>query len=397
MRGVWLVFVTTWLVAIASADTSAPFDHATTGWPLEAKHARVACAACHAAAAGRDPNVDRASYAGASRACESCHANDSHHGERFKAFGSPPACATCHAVGSSKFTPAAFNHGARTRFVLTGMHAEVPCRACHRGASAAEFEDLAKLVPASGAVDCRGCHAHANVHDGKWRSEQCLSCHTSNWFRPPGPGLAMFHGPRSTFPLVKEHRAVPCADCHATRDARNRIRFDGLSTACGSCHDDSLHHGTLGSACDTCHPPGSWDAAAFDHDATRLPLGGAHAGVACTACHADRDFAAARGRAACASCHRDDDAHRGRLGAACDRCHRATGELAFDHATMAAFRLDGKHLAVPCADCHPSITFKPRPTTCFGCHPEPAIHKGKFGTACAKCHPTRTFANFRTR
>lgn len=396
MRGAWVVVVTLWLVAIASADTSPAFDHATTGWPLEGKHARVVCTTCHAAAAGQDPQVARAGFAGASRACESCHAKDSHHGDRFKAFDSPPGCATCHTVGSSKFTPSAFDHGARTRFVLTGMHADASCRSCHRGATASNFEDLSTLVTATRAVDCRGCHAHANIHDGKWRNDQCLSCHP-NPGPPRSPSIAsMFHGPRATFPLVKEHRAVPCADCHTTRNARNRTTFTAISAACGSCHEDWLHHGTLGSACDTCHRPGSWDAVLFDHDATKLTLVGVHAGIACVACHADRDFATARGRARCTTCHGDDDAHDGRLGTACERCHRATGEIAFDHNSMTAFRVDGKHLVVPCADCHPSIAFKPRPTTCFGCHPEPATHKGKFGTGCAKCHPTRTFANFRS-
>ena len=39
-----------------------------------------------------------------------------------------------------------------------------------------------------------------------------------------------------------------------------------------------------------------------------------------------------------------------------------------------------KHLEVRCADCHPSVTFKPRPKNCFGCHPEPTVHKGQYGT-----------------
>jgi len=60
---------------------------------------------------------------------------------------------------------------------------------------------------------------------------------------------------------------------------------------------------------------------------------------------------------------------------------------------MSAFKLDGKHLTVRCSDCHPSVTFKPRPSDCFGCHPEPAVHKGQYGTGCAQCHTTRTWGD----
>lgn len=37
------------------------------------------------------------------------------------------------------------------------------------------------------------------------------------------------------------------------------------------------------------------------------------------------------------------------------------------------------------------MAFKPQPTNCFGCHPEPAVHKGQYGTLCENCHSTSTF------
>ena len=100
-------------------------------------------------------------------------------------------------------------------------------------------------------------------------------------------------------------------------------------------------------------------------------------------------------RAAPRAATQDDDAHKGRLGNKCEQCHVETGDNIFNHNTMSAFRLDGKHLDVRCADCHPSITFKPRPTNCFGCHPEPQVHKGQYGTACEQCHSTRSFADIK--
>jgi hypothetical protein len=41
------------------------------------------------------------------------------------------------------------------------------------------------------------------------------------------------------------------------------------------------------------------------------------------------------------------------------------------------------------------VTFKPRPKTCFGCHPEPAVHKGQYGTGCEQCHTTRTWEDIK--
>ena len=53
------------------------------------------------------------------------------------------------------------------------------------------------------------------------------------------------------------------------------------------------------------------------------------------------------------------------------------------------------HAPLLCASCHKSITFKPVRTDCFGCHAEPAVHKGRYGTDCERCHSTRTFADIK--
>jgi hypothetical protein len=34
----------------------------------------------------------------------------------------------------------------------------------------------------------------------------------------------------------------------------------------------------------------------------------------------------------------------------------------------------------------PTLAFKPQRKDCFGCHPEPKVHKGQYGTLCAACH-----------
>src|SRR5512140_3170363 len=48
-------------------------------------------------------------------------------------------------------------------------------------------------------------------------------------------------------------------------------------------------HGPLALGCENCHTNTAWkpirNLPEFDHDKTRYPLRGMHAGVACTACH----------------------------------------------------------------------------------------------------------------
>jgi len=128
------------------------FDHSErTRFDLGPAHRKLKCEQCHTKALGEvKPN----------RTCEQCHAKDNKHGDRFKAFGSPPRCETCHPSGGPKWTPNNFNHATHTKFKLEFKHAEVTCRACHRGASPSEFERFA-FNPNK---DCKSCHAHAKVH-----------------------------------------------------------------------------------------------------------------------------------------------------------------------------------------------------------------------------------------
>lgn len=355
---------------------SVQFDHARTGFALEGRHRQAACAACHPAGRARPPR----------RECESCHARDSRHGQRFAGFGSPPACRTCHP-GATRWKPAVFDHQRRTSFALSGKHARVDCRACHRGARPEEFERFA-----AASVGCRGCHVHERAHDGKFADRQCLSCHRTSGVVSPTPAARdQFHGPTARFRLEQAHARVACDACHKGDE------WTGLDRECGpACHADSLHRGSLGGACSRCHTGGAWDATRFSHDRdARFRLLGMHRQVECQSCHPRQQF---RPRpTACAACHREQDVHRGRLGADCGRCHRETGALVFDHNRQAGFRLDNAHLQVACAGCHPSIEFTPRPRACAGCHPEPEVHRGRYGTGCAECHDTRGWKGVRAR
>jgi hypothetical protein len=365
------------------------FDH-DSRLPI-GRHSQLACNACHTQARG---------VQAADMACERCHAARSPHGDRFQAFGKPPRCATCHPATS--WTASAFRHDTATKFSLNG-HRVLACRACHRGSRPDDFEDL------HGGTACKDCHAHRTVHadadhpTGKYDSTQCLNCHLFGSIPPRRPPmLNAVHGVAGTFPLVRGHKEVPCADCHVTRSPKGKMTFSELSPQCApACHAD-LHRGSLGARCRDCHVPGIWGALAFDHDRP-FPAGGRVAGfalrgrhreVACEACHPARDFAAAGTTCAAAGCHGADDAHQGHLGKACERCHTETGDNQFDHATS-RFPLDGKHRSVPCGDCHASTAFTPRPRACAGCHPVPAFHRTSrsdlawYDDDCGGCHTPR--------
>jgi hypothetical protein len=372
------------------------FDHSErTKFDLGA-HKKLKCYDCHKKDLGEARPVGK---------CEQCHAKDNKHGDRFEAFGKPlPKCSTCHPTTGWK--PTAFNHSNNTKFALSGKHGDVTCRKCHRGKGPADFENF------NGQTGCKECHEHKKVHadaenpNGKYNTTQCLGCHKAGGVIEVQYDkiVKTYHGPQSNFPLVKSHKNVPCEDCHKSRTQKNRTSFEKESPECGArCHEDSLHRGELGKKCAPCHSSGTWDALRFDHQVEKFPDGtdgyplkGEHKNNKCESCHGtSRKFKDTPRNCSAQGCHKEDDAHKGRLGDKCEQCHVETGDNLFNHNTMSQFHLDGKHLQVRCADCHPSVTFKPRPTTCFGCHPDPAVHKGQYGTGCEQCHTTRTWEDIK--
>lgn len=190
-----------------------------------------------------------------------------------------------------------------------------------------------------------------------------------------------------------------CAKCH--------VRFNRAAQAglCLDCHknvarDVQAHRGFHGRLrdqnCRRCHTEhkgrnmniAPLDARTFDHSKTDFPLRGGHAGpkVACRDCHAaGKKFRAAPSE--CVACHKKDDKHRGRLGPHCADCHTEADwkHTRFDH-RKTHFPLTGKHIEVPCRDCHTSPTLKGAPTQCIGCHRKDDKHKQRFGTRCETCH-----------
>ncbi|MEN9799383.1 MAG: hypothetical protein RL653_3079 [Pseudomonadota bacterium] len=136
--------------------TEVAFDHGRDSrYPLEGKHAEVACDRCHASP-GRGEAVR---YKPLETACRACH-EDTHVGQ----FGDK-ACETCHAVTGWK--PSRFEHRPPfTAYLLEGRHVALSCPACHAEVQVAPGAKAVKYRPLPTA--CEGCHAdhHRGAFEG---------------------------------------------------------------------------------------------------------------------------------------------------------------------------------------------------------------------------------------
>jgi hypothetical protein len=179
-----------------------------------------------------------------------------------------------------------------------------------------------------------------------------------------------------------------------------------------SCHG-VIHDAPFGQNCEKCHSSikfhGLPRKVALDaHKLTDFPLRGEHTKQDCDECHLPRLRREDRWRnlqfSGCKACH--EDRHGGefaaRDGGECGQCHEETGffPTTFDvaqHATT-GFPLSGRHLAVPCAQCHgdkrPLTDLRPRGTKCENCHQ--SQHGDQFADemahgGCAHCHSTTSW------
>lgn len=331
------------------------FDHAQTDFQLRGKHQKVECEKCHVA--GKK-------YSEAPSDCNSCHKRDDVHKG---ALG--PKCADCHSESSWKETR--FDHD-KTRFSLTGKHADVRCTECHRN-------NVFKNTPRT----CISCHRKDDEqkgHKGQF-GEKCETCHGTKAWKPSN----FNHDDDTKYALRGKHRSTECTACHKGNLYRIKPSQD-----CYACHQkDDKHKETLGKDCGSCHTERSWkEPSKFNHDQTSFPLLGGHAKVECKDCHKSTMFKEAPKD--CIGCHKKDDKHEGTLGQQCEQCHseRSWKATRFDHG-LTRFPLTGKHIAVKCDSCHESNRFKEAPRDCYACHKKEDRHKLKFGEACESCHNTR--------
>jgi hypothetical protein len=373
----------------ADSWRAARFDHARfTGFSLLGAHAQLDCTSCHVG--GR--------YKGTPADCFSCHAKDFNAAKNpdHVQAGFPHTCTTCH-LSAASWSGATFDHNKLTGFALTGAHAAVDCASCHVGGRFAGTP-----------TDCYSCHAkdyqgaanpnHAAAH----YPTDCSQCHnTNNWTS------ATFNHAATPFPLTGAHAALACTQCH-TGGAF------AISTQCQSCHLTDYNKTTNPSHvaagfpqdCSLCHTTVNWQGAAFNHStATKFPLTGAHATVACGLCHVNNVFA---GLATdCASCHlgtfkttTNPNHVVAGFPTDCSLCHSTSSwaNAVFDHSKV-GFNLTGAHAAAACAACHANNRFAGTPTQCGACHiadynqtTNPNHAAAGFPQDCSLCHSTANWS-----
>ncbi len=203
-------------------------------------------------------------------------------------------------------------------------------------------------------------------------------------------------------PLAQSHAKLEsqCAKCHTATEGAT----DDKCLACHKVAKTSRFHWKMaqdsGKRCSSCHrdhrgrefamvrwtPPKP-----FPHDPTGFALRGAHAVVACKACHKTTNRWMGE-QQACGACHADK--HKPSLGGRCQDCHGETHFAPtehFDHART-KFKLTGKHATVACKHCHQGTGLAGRWRgiafgQCADCHREPSAGHGG-GRDCASCHGT---------
>jgi hypothetical protein len=259
-------------------------EHATSRYPLEGMHAKVACDKCHTPA-GKE-TIYKVKFA----ACLDCH-KDAHDGQ-FAAAPYENRCEACHTVSDFHRSTYTIAKHQKTAFPLTGGHLAVPCAECHKAGLAGRTD---KVLPFK-FLDrtCTSCHTDPHHGEFKERMEKrrqdgtafgCEACHnTRSWGDVNG-----FDHSRTKFPLKGAHRTVACGACHQVPEGQKDIRFKGTPQVCEACHKDP-HGGQFRKAgatpCGDCHVEQRWRPSTFDHDKrTPFPLIGGHARVACEKCH----------------------------------------------------------------------------------------------------------------
>jgi len=177
----------------------ATFDHSLTKFPLTGAHTSLACSQCHTNAVFTNLPTD----------CYSCHAkDDAHNGQ----FGTD--CGTCHST--TAWLPATFDHS-RTKFPLTGAHANLGCTKCHVNNN---FTNLSS--------DCASCHPEPAFHAGLFVGMSCDQCHNTTAWSPASFNLS--HPNSCGEDSCINHQGATCRDCHPSN----------LSTAtCLKCHDSN--------------------------------------------------------------------------------------------------------------------------------------------------------------
>lgn len=311
--------------------------------------------------------------------------NQSHpHGPGFNI-----SCSLCHSTKSWQFDRKiySFDHS-KTKLPLSGQHAVINCRDCHKTLVFSEAKSM--------CIDC-----HADVHQATVGSE-CSRCHSSDsWLVK---NITEIHN-LSRFPLLGAHRTADCFLCHKSESL---ARYDVPGIECIDCHRQeylsttSPNHAEAGfpEDCSRCHPVNAlqWQGAGFNHNF--FPLVQAHSSLQCAQCHNTGRYSDARPD--CVSCHNADYLSASnpnhvdsKFPVTCTDCHDLKPgwkPTTFDHSV---FPLTLGHSSLQCAVCHIDGNYTSTPNDCYSCHRtdfnntvNPVHAALGFSTLCTTCHTT---------
>ena len=390
------------------------FDHRVTGYPLEGKHFKLNCVACHKQASPKIKISDKKfHFAGLKQDCKSCH--KSPHLRTFSKENLAKACSDCHTETSWHEilkNGKKFDHDHGTRFPLTGDHRTLTCKACHGEGKKQvfKFDGFEKDF-------CVSCHQ--NVHTRQFKSQfsdqKCSTCHDTTDFRKR---LDFDHN-QTDFKLTGKHQDLTCNECHAATSARFNTKYkshvrkfvfeNASKDYCVECHKNvhigQFHTSLTNKTCLECHTTDNFTKRKpFNHDETDYKLTGKHLEVKCSKCHVPTKtyFPGKQNHAralflfpeiaakSCQTCHKDP--HRGELGSKCTECHNERGwkNTSDFHKN---FTLSGIHFSLQCNECHTSgRRLGGMSENCVLCHQKDDVHNGRL-PYCGECHRQQFWEN----
>lgn len=355
------------------------FDHDSTGFELEGRHAVVNCKECHT-------TLD---FTESPNKCSSCH-TDVHN----MSVGND--CARCHTSQNWLVDNIPELHE-QNGFPLFGVHSNLSCVDCHTSETNLNFTPIGN--------DCINCHMqdyNSTVYPNHQLSDfstNCIDCHD-----PMRDGWESDIIGHEFFPLTGGHDIQDCKQCHVSKI------FADASPECTSCHLDDYNSTTnpnhaasqLPTDCRQCHNENAWIPSSFDH--SFFPFVGAHAPIAnnCIDCHHGNYVNTPN---SCDGCHMPDynttaspNHTAAHFPTDCAVCHNESAWIpsSFTHSD---FPLIGAHAAVSdCNDCHHG-SFTNTPSNCDACHmpdytgaTNPNHGTSQFPVDCAICHNETAWA-----
>jgi hypothetical protein len=248
--------------------------------------------------------------------------------------------------------------------------------------------------------------AQKSPHGDSFRAN-CDDCHKTDGWKVDLKTVSFDHD-GTKFPLVGQHQAVNCKECHTSLD------FAKAQTGCNDCHTD-IHEQTVGNECARCHTPNSWVVTNITrlHQQSRFPLIGRHTTADCSECHKNLLLTSTPATPAasllrfdpmgveCYDCHKDNylattkpNHSVSNYSTNCTECH-TINSFSWEGAGINHnfFPLSGGHTISECKTCHTSGSFSKIPSECVTCHqPDYAATTNpnhaslNFPATCESCH-----------